>query len=73
MFVFPRPRYMPCTECGESVARAEADRHVCDPERRLDFRFLQLREEREHFDGLLAAYLESPRGQFEAWYASRHR
>jgi hypothetical protein len=64
---------MPCTECGESVACAEAERHVCDPARRLDFRFFQLREERETFDELLTAYLESPRGQFEAWYAAQHR
>jgi hypothetical protein len=64
---------MPCTECGESVARAEADRHVCDPERRLDFMFVQLRDEREQFDELLTGYLESPRGQFDVWYAAKHR
>lgn len=73
MFGFPQPRYMPCAECGASVARAEADLHLCDPNRRLDFVFLQLRAEREEFDVQLTAYFESPRGRFEAWYASRHR
>jgi hypothetical protein len=73
MYTFPQPRYMPCAECGASVARAEAELHVCDPERRADFAFLQLREERERFDEQLTTYLESPRGRFEAWYASRRR
>jgi hypothetical protein len=64
---------MPCAECGASVARAEVDLHLCDAERRLDFVFLQLRPEREQLEGQMAAYLESPRGRFEAWYASRRR
>jgi hypothetical protein len=73
MFVFPRPRFTPCAECGASVARGEEDLHVCDPERRLEFGLLQLREEREQFEAQLTAYLESPRGLFDAWYASRRR
>jgi hypothetical protein len=73
MFGFPQPQYMPCAECGASVARTEADLHVCERERRLDFAFFQLRGERGQFDGQLAAYLESPRGQFEAWYAAQRR
>jgi hypothetical protein len=73
MFAFPEPEYKPCAECGASVARAEKDRHVCDPERRLDFVFFQLRGEREQFDDQVRAYLESPRGRFEVWYASQRR
>jgi hypothetical protein len=73
MLAFPQPQYMPCGECGASVARAESDLHHCEPERRVDFLFLQLRGEREQFDKQLTTYLESPRGLFEVWYAARHR
>jgi hypothetical protein len=73
MFTFPQPPYMPCAECGASVARAEAQLHVCDEKRRAEFDFFQLREEREQFEEQLTAYLESPRGRFETWYASRQR
>jgi hypothetical protein len=73
MFTFPQPQYMPCAECGASVARTEAAHHVCHPERRLEFAFLQLRDERERFDEQLSSYLASPRGRFEAWYAAQRR
>lgn len=73
MFAFPQPHYMPCVECGASVARDEAELHACERERRLDFAFFQLRGEREGFDEQLAAYLDSPRGRFEAWYAAQRR
>ena len=73
MHMFPQPKYVPCTECGASVARVEAALHVCDPERRLEFAFLQLRDERERFDTELTTYLDSPRGRFEEWYAARRR
>lgn len=72
-FLFPQPAHMPCSECGASVARDEADEHVCDSERLLDYRLFQLRGEIEGFDGEVAAYLETPLGRFEAWYAKRHR
>ena len=73
MQMFPQPKYMPCAECGASVAGTEAALHVCDPERRLEFAFLQLRDERERFDAQLTEYLDSPRGRFEAWYAAQRR
>jgi hypothetical protein len=73
MLALPDPHHMPCTECGASVAQSERDRHVCEPERRLDFRVLQHRDEINLFDNQLAAYLETPRGRFEAWYASERR
>jgi hypothetical protein len=73
MFAFPQPRYMPCADCGASVARAEAHLHTCDPGRRLDYAFFQLGGERGQFDEQLTAYLDSPRGRFEAWYASQRR
>ena len=64
---------MPCPECGASVAAAEADDHVCDPERLLDYRVFQLREEVAGFDGALGEYLDSPRGRFAQWLAERER
>jgi hypothetical protein len=70
---FPQSRFMPCPECGASVERAEADAHMCDSERLLDFRFFQLREEILAFDAQLAAWLASARGRFAAWVAERDR
>jgi hypothetical protein len=64
---------MPCPQCGASVDRAEADAHVCDAERLLDFRLFQLREEIAAFDAQLARWLESARGRFAAWIAERDR
>lgn len=70
---FVHSRFMPCPECGSSVERAESPRHLCDPERRLDFRLFGLRDEVEAFESELTAYLETPRGRFELWYAARAR
>jgi len=73
MAIFPQPEYMPCNHCGASVARSEADGHVCEPERKLDFEVFQLRNEVEAFETELESYLETPRGRFEAWFAERER
>lgn len=66
-------RYMPCPECGASVDQQEADQHRCDEERRLDYRLFQLRDEVAAFDDELTAYLDSPHGRFEQWFAERTR
>jgi hypothetical protein len=66
-------RYMPCVECGASVERAAFKTHVCDAERLLDFRLVQLREEIAAFDAQLAAWLDSARGRFATWLAERER
>jgi hypothetical protein len=73
MFAFPQPHYMPCAECGASVGRADAELHVCDPQRRAEYRFFQCRAELEQFDAQLVAFLASPRGRFEVWYAAQRR
>jgi hypothetical protein len=73
MAIFPQPQYMPCNNCGASVARSEAEGHVCEPERKLDFEVFQLREELEAFEAELGSFLETPRGRFEAWIAERDR
>jgi hypothetical protein len=73
MLQFPQPRYMPCADCGASVASSERELHACDPERRLEFALFQLRDEVAQFETQLNAYLGTSRGRFEAWYASRRR
>jgi hypothetical protein len=73
MSSFFASRHMPCSECGASVSRAERDTHVCDPDRRLDYRLFQLREEIARFDDVLREYLDSPQGRFEQWLAERQR
>ena len=70
---FPPPAFMPCSECGSSVARGQEDAHRCDPERRLDFAMFQLRAEVDAFDRSLGGYLDSPQGRFEQWDAERRR
>jgi hypothetical protein len=69
----PQPAYMPCEECGASVPVRRGDEHVCSEQRRLAYRLFQLRAELAAFEDQLAAYLESPHGLFERWYAERER
>jgi hypothetical protein len=64
---------MPCEQCGASVERGAEQAHQCDDERRLEFRVFALRDEIESFDGQWTAWLESPRGRFEVYYAERRR
>ncbi len=70
---FFEPHHMPCSDCGASVARPQRSIHVCDAGRLIDFQMFQLRDEVAAFDGALDAYLASPQGQFDAWYAARRR
>ena len=70
---FLQPQFMPCPECGASVPTAELDLHECSESRRLDYQMFQLRTEVALFDVQLAAYLASPRGRFDAYYALRDR
>jgi hypothetical protein len=69
----PQPAYMPCEECGASVPVGRGDEHVCSEQRSLEYRLFQLRAELAAFEEQLAAYLQSPRGLFECWYAERQR
>jgi hypothetical protein len=70
---FPQPQYMPCEECGASVARAGAGEHMCERERWLDYQVHRHRGEIEAFEDELAGYLATPEGRFEAWDAERRR
>jgi hypothetical protein len=64
---------MPCTECGAAVDRAERDAHVCDPDRLVDYRMFQLRDEIADVEDELGAFFDSPEGRFELWRAERER
>ena len=66
-------RFMPCPDCGASLKRDERAGHLCEPERQLDYQLFQLREELAACDTQLNAYLASPQGRFEQWYAARLR
>lgn len=70
--VFPS-RFMPCPACGASCERVALDDHACDPERHVDFRLFQLRDEVGRLESAVSTYFESARGRFELWYAERER
>lgn len=70
---FAYSHYMPCTECGTSVAAVEQAAHVCDPEQVLDYRMFHLRKEIAGFEDLLREYLDSSHGRFAQWLAERER
>lgn len=70
---FASSSHMPCADCGASVRVAVRDEHVCDPERRLDFRMFQLRDEIADFEEGLRGFLESAHGRFAQWLAERER
>jgi hypothetical protein len=69
----PEPEEMPCPDCGASVAREDAPTHECEAAEVLDYRLLLDRQQDVTLSDELTAYLASPRGQFEAWYAERQR
>jgi hypothetical protein len=71
--IFPEPSFMPCEDCGASVARVARDEHTCAPERRIEYELFQLRLELGAFDAQLRAYLTSARGRFEVFYAELTR
>lgn len=70
---FAHPHHMPCDECGASIAAGDRDAHVCDAERRLDFRMFQLRGEVAGLEPAIRRYLTSPHGRFALWCAERER
>lgn len=73
MSSFFASRYMPCDECGASVASEEREGHVCDPERLLEYRLFQLRGDIARLEEAVGEYLDSPQGRFEQWLAERER
>lgn len=70
---FPAPQHMPCPDCGASLPVAADEPHVCEEERRLDFRLFELGPEIAEFDDALAAWLETPDGRFARFMAEYDR
>ena len=66
-------QHLPCLECGASLPRAQLRTHVCEWHEWLDYQVLARRHELESFEQDLGAYLASPRGRFDLWYAARDR
>ena len=64
---------MPCPDCGASVPVAAETAHVCETERLLDFRLVELGPEIACFDDDLAAWLETPDGLFARFMAEYDR
>jgi hypothetical protein len=64
-------RFMPCTQCGESVDRFAAVAHHCNLERSVDHKISALHEEIAMFESQLQEFLATPRGSFESWLAAR--
>jgi hypothetical protein len=66
-------RFIPCEDCGVSVAKSEFAAHVCEPERRVAYQMIQHQDEIAAVEGEIRTYLDSPHGRFEAWDAERRR
>jgi len=61
------------SSAGASLPVDARDGHVYSEQRRLAYRLFQLRAELAAFEDQYAAWLESPHGRFELWYAERER
>ena len=64
---------MPCPDCGASLPAAGDQSHVCDDERRLDYRLVELRPEIERFANEYAAWLDTPEGRFARFLVEHDR
>jgi hypothetical protein len=66
-------RFVPCEDCGASVAKSEYVAHVCEPNRRLEYQMILHRDDLARVEHEIRTYFDSPQGRFEAWYAERKR
>jgi len=72
--MFPeQPDLTRCPGCHAELPTAQLRLHVCDWERWLDHQVALRRDELDRFEHQLGAYLDSPRGRFDLWYAERER
>jgi hypothetical protein len=69
--MFGHSGYVQCHGCGV-VVEDVAD-HVCDRERMVDHQMARLGDELANLEEEINAYLSSPRGRFDAWWATRER
>jgi hypothetical protein len=70
---FPQAQFQPCPDCGAPVVEDEVDLHQCDRRRFVEYQMLLLRPEIVRFDLEVAAWMRTPHGRFEAYYAMRER
>jgi hypothetical protein len=69
----PQPAFMPCPNCGASVARGRLNEHVCDEAQQASYELFQIRTEADRFDNELTRWLETPSGRFAVYYVERER
>jgi hypothetical protein len=62
-----------CPECGVVVSLAALHGHECDPAAWISRQVIRARPGIARLEDDLAAYLATPRGRFELWYAERTR
>ena len=67
------PPPVPCRSCGASVPQSELRTHACDWYEWLDYQVRAHDDDLARTEEAFNAYLASPRGRFEAWYAERDR
>jgi NAD-dependent SIR2 family protein deacetylase len=70
---FPQSQFHPCPDCGAPVPEEEDAAHRCDRRRYVEYQMLLLRPEIVAFEDELDAWLVTPQGQFERYYAARDR
>ncbi len=70
---FPQSPDVTCSDCGVVLPQGAVDEHVCDEQRKLDHRLLQVHHEVAAFEGQLSAWLASASGRFEVWLAESER
>ena len=70
---YPQSQFQPCPDCGAPVPQDHDEAHSCDPRRFVEYQMLLLRPEIVAFESELSAWLRTPRGRFETYYAHRSR
>ena len=70
---FFRPAHRRCSDCGATVNDAAFGEHVCDPEQWLDHQMVILQDDVAALTDEIHAYLASPEGRFDVWWAERGR
>jgi hypothetical protein len=70
---FPQAQFPPCPDCGAPVMEEQAELHGCDRRRFVEYQMLLMRPEIFGFERELAAWLRTPQGRFETYYAARKR
>ena len=68
----PEDEQTACPDCG-AVARDDSPTHECSRDEVLDYRLFLDRQDEVTLNDEVSAYLASPQGQFEVWYAERER